>query len=122
MCAHKNQAFHVRLRFAWTGLIQGLRLERSLRFHAATFVLIVVVLLVLRPGPFWWALVILASVGVFAAELFNTAIEHLADHLHPDVHTQIRIVKDCAAAAVLVTVLGALAVALALFIHLAKTF
>jgi len=66
--------------------------------------------------------VILASVGVFAAELFNTAIEHLADHLHPDVHSQIRIVKDCAAAAVLVTVLGALGVALALLIHLAKSF
>ena len=122
MRAHKNQPFHVRLRFAWAGLMQGLRSEHSLRFHAAALVLIVVVLLVLRPGPVWWALVLIASAGVFAAELFNTAIEHLADHLHPEAHSRIKMVKDCAAAAVLVTVLGALAVALALLIHLAKSF
>jgi undecaprenol kinase len=120
MRAYKNQSLHIRLRFAWTGLIQGLRSERSLRFHAAALALVVIALLVLRPGPTWWALVILASVSVFAAEIFNTAIEHLADHLHPEVHPQIRMVKDCAAVAVLVAVLGALAVALALLIHLMK--
>src|ERR1039458_3870607 len=49
----------------------------------------------------WWALVIIASAAVLAAELFNTAIERLADHLHPEMHPEIRIVKDCAAAAVL---------------------
>ena len=62
----------------------------------------------------------LASAGVFAAEMFNTAIEHLADHLHPETDPHIRIVKDCAAAAVLVAVLGALAVGLALLIHLLR--
>jgi diacylglycerol kinase (ATP) len=49
-----------------------------------------------------------------AAELLNTAIEELADHLHPELHPRIRLVKDCAAAGVLVAVLGALGVALAL--------
>ena len=43
---------------------------------------------------------------VLAAELVNTAIEHLADHLHPELHPKIKLVKDCAAAAVLVVVLG----------------
>ena len=80
--------------------------------------MVVAVLVVFRPGPLWWALVMLASAGVIAAELLNTAIEHLADHLHPQLHAKIRIVKDCAAAAVLVAALGALAVALALLIHL----
>jgi undecaprenol kinase len=51
---------------------------------------------------------------VLAAELLNTAIEELADHLNPDEHPRIRLVKDCAAGAVLVAVLGALAVGLAL--------
>jgi diacylglycerol kinase (ATP) len=121
MQAHKNQSFHIRLRFAWNGLIQGLRSERSLQFHAAALALVLVALLVLRPGPIWWALVILASVGVFAAELFNTVIERLADHLHPEIHPQIQMIKDGAAAAVLVAALGALAVALALLIHLTKS-
>jgi undecaprenol kinase len=118
MTRHKNQSFLRRLRFALAGLGHAVRAERSLKIQVAAFVAAVVAMLILRPGPLWWALVMLASSGVLAAELFNTAIEHLADHLHPEVHPHIRIVKDCAAAAVLVAVLGALAVGFALLAHL----
>ena len=48
---------------------------------------------------------------VIATELINTALEHLADHLHPEQHPRIKIVKDCAAAAVLILSIGALWVA-----------
>ena len=51
--------------------------------------------------------------SVLAAELFNTALEELTDHLHPGRHARIKIVKDVAAAAVLVASLGALCVAAA---------
>ena len=61
----------------------------------------------------------LCAASVLAAELFNTAIENLADHVHPDLHPQIRIVKDCAAAAVLCAVLGAIGVAVALVVDVA---
>jgi len=118
MRAAKNQSFLARLRFACAGFAHGVRTEHSLRIQLFLFGLVLIALIVLRPGPAWWALVILASAGVIAAELFNTAIEHLADHLHPDVHPSIRIVKDCAAAAVLVASLAALAVAAALVVHL----
>jgi len=89
-----------------------------MRVHAVAFVLLLAVLVIFRPEPLWWALAILASTAVISAELFNTAIEHLADHLHPDIHPSIRIVKDCAAAAVLISVLGALGVGVALLLHL----
>ena len=78
----------------------------------------VITLLILRPGPFWWALVMLASAGVLAAEMFNTAVEHLVDHLHPEIHPRIGVVKDCAAAGVLIASLGAVAVMVALVVHL----
>jgi diacylglycerol kinase (ATP) len=55
--------------------------------------------------------------AVIAAELFNTAIEALADRVQPQQDPAIRIVKDCAAAAVLVTCLAAVAVAIALVAH-----
>lgn len=90
-----------------------------MRVHAAAFVLLLAILLIFRPEPLWWALAFLASAAVVSAELVNTAIEHLADHLHPDIHPSIRIVKDCAAAAVLVAVAGALGVGVALLIHVA---
>jgi undecaprenol kinase len=73
-----------------------------------------------RPGPAWWALVLLASAAVVAAELLNTAIEQLADELHPNDSPGIRTVKDCAAAGVLVAVLGALGVGVALIWHLVQ--
>ncbi|MGH8296201.1 MAG: diacylglycerol kinase [Steroidobacteraceae bacterium] len=52
--------------------------------------------------------------------MLNTAIETLADHLSPELDPQIRIVKDCAAASVLIAVGGALAVAAALAVHLLR--
>ncbi|HXY95602.1 MAG TPA: diacylglycerol kinase [Steroidobacteraceae bacterium] len=109
----KNQSFPLRLGFAVRGLAHALRSEHSLRFQSVVLVLVLLALLWLRPSPWWWALAALASAGVIAAELLNTAIEELADHLHPELHPRIRVVKDCAAAAVLVAVLGALGVALA---------
>ena len=89
-----------------------------MRVHVVAFALLLAVLVAFRPEPLWWALAILASAAVVTTELVNTAIEHLADHLHPEIHPSIRIVKDCAAAAVLVAVVGALGVGVALLIHL----
>ena len=117
MSRDKNQSFAARLRFALHGLVHALRAEKSLRFQAGCFVLLLVALLLLRPAPLWWGLTLLAAAGVLAAELFNTAIEHLVDHLHPQTHPQIRIVKDCAAAGVLLSVCGALAVGIAFALH-----
>ncbi len=114
MDARKNQPFAARLRFALAGLGHALRSERSLRTQVYAAALALLALLWLRPAPGWWALVLLASGGVLAAELFNTAIEALADRLHPEDHPQIRIAKDCAAAGVLLAVCGAVAVGLAL--------
>lgn len=104
--------------FALTGLRYALRSENSAKTQFLVFVAVVVALIVVRPEPLWWALVVLASAGVLAAELFNTAVEHLAHHLHPEVHPSIRVVKDCAAAAVLVASLGAVGVGVALVVHL----
>jgi diacylglycerol kinase (ATP) len=108
------------LRFALAGLAHAVRAESSVKIQLGTLTLVVLALLLLRPSPIWWALVLLASSGVVCAELLNTAVEHLADHLHPEVHPSIRIVKDCAAAAVFVAVLGAIAVGVALAVHLIK--
>jgi undecaprenol kinase len=51
-----------------------------------------------------------------AAELLNTALERVIDHLHPESHPSIKIAKDCAAGAVLVLSLAAVAVFVALLV------
>lgn len=118
--AWKNQSFPVRLRYALHGIAHALRSEHSLQFQAGAFVAAMVGLAVLRPPAVWWALVLLASALVVAAELLNTALEELADHLNPQEHPRIRLVKDCAAGAVLAAVLGALGVALAFAVQLLR--
>ena len=110
----KNLSFAARLRFAFAGLAHAVAAESSIRTQLLAFAVVLGALAYWRPAPVWWALVLLISSAVLAAELFNTAIERLADQLHPQQHPQIRVVKDCAAAAVLVLSAGALCVALAL--------
>jgi undecaprenol kinase len=114
MRSDKNLSFARRLRFAFAGLRHAFGNERSLRVQGVALALLCVLLLALRPSPIWWAVGLLTSAVVIGAELFNTALEQLADHLHPAQHTQIRAVKDSAAAAVLVIAGGAVAVLVAL--------
>jgi undecaprenol kinase len=109
----KNQPFYRRLKFAYSGLIVALRGENSFRTHALAAIAVIGVLIWRRPTPVWWATIIVTMMVVLAAELINTAVEHLADHLHPDQHPQIKAVKDCAAAAVLIASIGAVGVAIA---------
>ncbi len=106
----KNRSLAARTRFAMAGFAHGLRSERSLRTELLCFAGVLLVLGWLRPAPLWWGLVILVSATVIAAELINTALERLADRLHPEEHPDIRVVKDCAAAAVLAVVTGAIGI------------
>jgi undecaprenol kinase len=118
MYAHKNKPLAARFQFAFAGLAAAYRAERTFRVQIVVLVCVLVTLGVCHLEPVWWALVAVISALVLAAELFNTAIEHLADHLHPETHQQIGIVKDCAAAAVLVSACGAIAVGVAVTLHL----
>lgn len=112
----KGQGFARRLGHAWQGLVSAWRLEASLRTHAAATLVLLAVLTITRAPAVWWAVMALTVSAVVASELFNTAIEALADHLHPDVHPAIGLTKDVAAGAVLVCSLAALGVGLAFLI------
>src|SRR5262245_44120645 len=98
----KNQAFTKRLQFALSGLAAAFRSEASFRFQILAATGVVFLILALRPGALWTAILLLTTSGVLSAELFNTALERLADRLHPELDPAIRSVKDCAAGAVLV--------------------
>jgi diacylglycerol kinase (ATP) len=101
--------FHRRLRFALQGLAWAWR-ESSFRIQLLGAAFALGSLVWLRPGTVWCALVTLTVAAVLTAELINTALESALDRLHPARHDAIRVAKDCAAAAVLVTSLAALVV------------
>jgi diacylglycerol kinase (ATP) len=107
----KNQAFMRRLRFAIDGICSAFSLEQSFRIEILAGAGVLAVLLYMRPSPLWWAIGALVIGLVLVAELFNTALELLIDHLHPEQHPTIRSVKDIAAGAVLISSTIALLVA-----------
>lgn len=109
----KGQPFVKRLGFALYGLHLAFCREVSFRVQVLAAAIVLAILWKTAPSPLWWALGTLAIGLVIVAELVNTALETLSDHLHPERHPEIRAVKDIAAGAVLVATMVALAVAVA---------
>ena len=84
----KNHNFLRRLGYALAGIGISWRSERTFRTLIVGLAFILAVLL-------------LTAGSVVALELVNTAVEKLIDHVHPDQHAIVGIVKDTLAGAVL---------------------
>jgi undecaprenol kinase len=110
----KNRPLRDRLSFAVAGWQAAWRRERSFRTQVCCPVLAIVALLILRPSPIWWALIVVTSALVLALELINSALEAVIDRLHPEIHPEIKAAKDMLAGAVLAISVAALIVAMAL--------
>ena len=109
----KGLAFRRRLGFALQGISIALHRERSFRTQCLAGAAVLVVLLLMRPAPLWWAIGVLTVGLVLVVELVNTALETLVDHLHPERHPAIGAAKDIAAGAVLLASMIAVLVAVA---------
>lgn len=89
--------------------------ERNFKIHAAAAFYVLVAGLYARLAAWQWAAVFLCIAAVFAAELTNTALERLADAVHPGWDRRVGQAKDMAAGAVLVLAIGSAAVGIAVF-------
>ncbi len=107
----KNRPFSERLLAAVAGLRAGWQRERSFRTQVVASGAALLLLIVMRAPAIWCAVVALAAGLVLAAELVNAALEALVDRLHPDIHPEMRAVKDMAAGGVLLSSIVALVVA-----------
>lgn len=109
----KGQGFLRRFGYALNGIITAFRREQSMRTHGLAVVGVGIFLAATGAPPVWWAVIGLAVGLVLVAELANTAVETLADRLHPEHHPEIGVAKDVAAGAVLVATLVAIGVGVA---------
>jgi undecaprenol kinase len=109
----KNQNIFYRAGFAIEGLKAAWKSEKSVRAHGIAIAAAVLVLFYFQPRPLWWAMFAIAGGFTLAVELINTAVEKLVDHLRPDIHPDIKFVKDVLAGAVLVSCIAAGCVLLA---------
>ena len=99
-------------RYAFHGWHHVLRTQQNIWIHTAIATVVFFLALWLRLPARDWALLILTSAGVFAAEFMNTAIEAVVDLASPELNPLAKIGKDVGAAAVLVAALAAVLVGL----------
>jgi diacylglycerol kinase len=101
-------------RHAFRGWHYVLRTQQNAWIHSAVASVVFVLGLWLRLPPRDWAVIILTTAVVFAAEFLNTAIEAVVDLASPAPHPLAKIGKDVGAAAVLVAALAAILIGLLL--------
>ncbi|MBR4646269.1 MAG: diacylglycerol kinase family protein [Bacteroidales bacterium] len=102
--------------YAFNGLRILLREEHNSRIHLFATVCVVVAGVIFRISQLEWVAVVFAIGLVFGGEIFNSAIEDLADVICPERDERIKKVKDLSAAAVLVSAFTALIIGLIIFI------
>ena len=97
-------------KYAFAGIRNLLVYEHNSRIHLAVAIVASVLGIILHISPWQWAILAIAIFIVFIAEIFNSAIEKLADVVSPGYHEEIKIVKDyCAAAVLLASILALIA-------------
>jgi diacylglycerol kinase (ATP) len=101
--------------FAFSGLRYFAVSEHNTWIHAAATVLVIGAGGLLDLSRQEWLWLVLAIGLVWMAEAFNTAIERLADAMTMERSPAIKIVKDLAAAGVLIASMTALAIGLIIF-------
>ncbi len=104
----------VNLLFAWDGLRAAWRGEAGFRNHVFGAFAMATTLVVIQPDAIWWAVAFLSSAILMALELVNSAIERMIDHVDGRIHPEIKLIKDMAAAAVVVASAGVFLLGLAM--------
>jgi diacylglycerol kinase (ATP) len=96
-----------RLYQATLNTIRGLKFaaqsEAALREELILLVIAVPLGLFVAPSVAWYVAMIGVLIAILAVELLNTAVEKLADHVTPEFHPKIGVVKDVGSAAVFCT-------------------
>jgi diacylglycerol kinase (ATP) len=107
----------VSFQYAWEGVSYAFRTQRNFRIHVVIGAIAVGLALWLQLSAIEVAIIILTCGVVMTMELINTALESVVDLVvQQTYHELAKIAKDCAAAAVLISALIAVSVAVCLLL------
>ena len=103
-------------KFASAGVSYLFRSQLNARVQLAFAIVVLVAGFIFGIEQLEWCLFVLCIALVFAAEGVNTALESLADAVHPEKHPLVGRAKDVAAGAVLVCAIAAAIVGAIIFL------
>lgn len=107
----KNKNLWQRAQFALQGIVYAFKTEKSFKIQLLAALLSIVYFAWLDVTLIWWAVLCLFLGFILAAELFNSALELLCDHLNPEYHSNIGHIKDMAAGGILILSIAAISLA-----------
>lgn len=121
MNQQNNPSFSIKKRihsfkFAFKGLRYILETQDNFLIHLVIAVLVTAAGLLLDISNLEWCLLVITIAMVLGAEAFNTSLEKLTDIVSPDYNVKAGIVKDIAAAGVLITAIASVIIGLIIFL------
>ena len=114
-----NSFFSGRLKsigFAVKGAYKLITTEHSVMVQFSLAVLLIIAGFYFHISREEWMMQILAFGLVLGIESLNTAVEKIADFIHPEFHDRIGFIKDIAAGAVMFAATAAIAVGLLIYV------
>lgn len=102
--------------FAVKGALKLITTEHSVMVQSSVGVLAIIAGFYFDIDRYEWMLQILAFGLVLGIESLNTAVEKIADFIHPEFHEKIGFIKDIAAGAVMFAATAAIAVLLLIYV------
>ncbi|MCZ8090888.1 MAG: diacylglycerol kinase family protein [Flavobacterium sp.] len=102
--------------FAFKGAFKLITTEHSVMVQSSIALLLIFAGFVFEISREEWMMQILAFGLVLGIESLNTAVEKIADFIHPEFHNKIGFIKDIAAGAVLFAAFAAIAVGLMIYV------
>jgi diacylglycerol kinase len=102
--------------YAFNGIYNAIKTQTNIRIHLFAAAIVIFSGLYFRISTWEWFLVIISMGLVISAELFNSAIEALADHVASEKNERIGTIKDMAAGAVLICAIAAAIIGVLIFL------
>ncbi|SHF06481.1 diacylglycerol kinase [Chryseobacterium sp. OV279] len=100
---------------AFRGIFLMIKTERNFQIELAAFFINLFLIFYFKLSAIDTVLILIASLAVLSAEIFNTAIERICDIIQPDFDKRIGFIKDIAAGAVVL--MAAAAVIVGIFVY-----
>ena len=110
------------LKFALSGAYKLVSTEHSIMVQFSLGILVTIAGFYFEISKTEWLFQTLAIGLVLSIEGLNTAVEKIADFIHPEFHNRIGFIKDIAAGAVFFAAITALAIGLIIYVPIIRAF
>lgn len=106
------RSFH----YAFKGIKLFLKSQHNAWIHTVSAISVIILGFIFKVNLVEWILLIFAISFVFVAEIFNTAIEYLANIISSDYSEKVKEIKDISAGAVLISAITSVIIGVIVFL------